>query len=358
MRFNPIESSIGETKIFYARILDVDVSSYSVTVATEFAKKPMSGISWATPYQHFVNGEGVYVMPEVGSLCWVCEPSDGSRPFVLAWASAQEEGDFRARRVDLNPGDIYLGTRDENALILRRGGVVQIGSGPLCQRIYLPIQNTIKEFCENYSLQSLAGTLEWTVEREEGTTDGKRPTALTISARLKSSDKAPISILKMGSHDDDTVLSLLIKASGEDGADTKISLLMDKDGGIKWEIKKDFELKVDGKLNIEVKEDISISSTSGKMELLSSQAFNAKGSEAKMEADTTATLKGGASAVVDAPSVKLGGDAATSPAVKGDQLMTWLATHTHPVTALGVPTGPPAQAGSVSGLVSSTVLLK
>src|SRR5258708_39925591 len=106
-----------------ARIIDVDVATYTVSIATQFSKKPQNDIGFATPYQHFNNGEGIYFMPEVGSLCWVCFPSDGNRPFVLAWKSASDEGDERSKKQDLNPGDIYLGTRDENFLILRRGGI-------------------------------------------------------------------------------------------------------------------------------------------------------------------------------------------------------------------------------------------
>ena len=151
--------------IQHARVLDVDIASYTLTIATEFAKKPMSGIPFSSPYQHMNNGEGIYFMPEVGSLCWVCEPSDGGMPFVIAWAPAQDEGDFKSGKQDLNPGDIYLGTRDENFLILRRGGIVQIGGGPLSQRLYLPVNNTIKDFCENYSLNTVGGDFEWSVKR-------------------------------------------------------------------------------------------------------------------------------------------------------------------------------------------------
>lgn len=360
MNASPVQTKLQATSIQHARVLDVDMGSYTVTVSTEFSKKPLSGISFATPYQHFANGEGIYFMPEVGSLCWVCEPSDGSRPFVIAWAPAEEEGDFRARKQNLNPGDIYLGTRDENFIVLRRGGIVQIGGGPLSQRLFLPVQNMIKDICENYSLLTLAGDLEWTVGREEDTTDGKRPSSLTIKARQFSNDKEPIASLKIGSHGEgsDTILSLEIKESGSEGATTKISLTMEKTGNVVFDIKKDMSLVVDGKLGIEVRQDISVKSKTGKVEIEGSTEANVKGAQATIEANAKVTVKGGASASIEAPLIQLGGDGATSPAVKGDQLLIWLSSHTHNATSIGAPTSPPIQAGALSNIVSTTVLVK
>ena len=184
----PTQGALIPAKIERARVIDVDISTYTLTVATAFAKKPMTAIPFATPYQHFNNGEGIYFMPEVGSLCWLCEPSDGSVPFVLAWCSAQDEADFTARKQQLNPGDIYLGTRDENFLILRRGGVVEIGATGICQRIFMPVNNTINDFCENYNLHSLGGDLEWTIKRDENTTDGTRPALLGLYAKEFADD--------------------------------------------------------------------------------------------------------------------------------------------------------------------------
>ena len=220
------------------QVIDVDIEMYTVSVSTQYTQKPLTGLAFSTPYQHFSNGEGIYFMPEVGSLVWVCWPSDGSRPFVLGWAPAREDsGGLRANKMSLNPGDIYLGTRDENFIILRRGGILQIGGGPLSQRMYLPINNTIKDFCENYSLFSLAGDLEWTVDRAETTTDGKRPGRLSIKAREFANDPNPVAVLEIGSHKGSAqnILSLVIKASGAKGAATKISLELRKDGSVYWE---------------------------------------------------------------------------------------------------------------------------
>src|SRR5512140_3956649 len=85
------------------QVVDVDIETYSVTCVTQYTKKALSNLAFATPYQHHSNGEGIYFMPEVGSLVWICFPSDGSKPFVLAWAPAREENDsLRSNKQGLN----------------------------------------------------------------------------------------------------------------------------------------------------------------------------------------------------------------------------------------------------------------
>jgi hypothetical protein len=340
------------------RVLDVDMKTYTLTVATEFTKKPQTGVPFATPYQHFANGEGIYFMPEVGSVCWLCFPSDGHKAFVLAWRSAPDEGDNRAKKKELNPGDIYLGTRDENFLVLRRGGVVQIGGGPICQRIFLPIENTINDFCENYGLHTLAGSLEWGIAREEKTTDGKRPATLKVHAREFADDAKPIALLEIGSHESDkkTILSLVIKESGKDGAAKKVELSLDKDGNLKWKLEKDVEWSVKGKFSLEVEKDISVKSKTGKMDLEAKQAFSLKAQQVTVESQTGVTVKANAPVEISAPMINAGGN--TSPVALATPLMIWLAAHTHLTTVPGSPTSPAAAAptGPPPGNIVSTKL--
>lgn len=324
----------------FGRVLDVDMATYTCTVTTQFTKKPQSGITFATPYQHFANGEGIYFMPEVGSVCWLCFPSDGNRPFIMAWAPASNEGDYRSGKKDLNPGDIYLGTRDENFLILRRGGVVQVGGGPLCQRLFIPIENTIRDFCENYALNTLGGDLEWSIGREESTTDGKRPALLKIHAREFADDTKPVAKLEIGSHEssDKTILSLTVNASGDEGAAKKIELLLDKDGNVKWTVENDVTWVVRGKFSLDVEKEISVK-TKDAMNLEATKDFTAKGKNTTLEAGTNATVKAGSQVSVDAPLIILGGQ--DSPVALASALLPWLSSHMHPTTMPGAPTGPP-----------------
>lgn len=337
----PTRSQLGPTLIESGIILDVDITTYTVSVTTEFSKKPVTGVKFATPYQHYANGEGIYFMPEVGSLCWVCSPSDHNRPFVIAWGPASEDGDARAKKQSLNPGDIYMGTRDENFLILRRGGVVQIGGGPLSQRMYLPINNTISDFCENYGLHTLGGDLEWTVQRDENTTDGTRPCLLTLSAREFSDDPTPIAQLLIGSHGngDERILSLLINDSGQSGQASQIELSLGKDGSVIWSAKKDVTWTVDGNFQLTVKKDIT---------LHTDQNFNVESDQTSIKGDSGVKITSAngeiditaSSLVKIGPMVQAGG---SNPVAMATPLVTWLSSHVHPTTSPGDPTGPPSE---------------
>lgn len=334
-------SQLVGAKIESGIILDVDITTYTVSVTTEFSKKPVTGIKFATPYQHYSNGEGIYFMPEVGSLCWICSPSDHNRPFVIAWGPASEDGDARARKKDLNPGDIYLGTRDENFIILRRGGVVQIGGGPLCQRIYLPINNTIKDFCETYGLHTLGGDLEWKVERDESTTDGKRPALLSIRAREFADDPLPVAELLIGSHGDgdERILSLLIKDSGQDGAESQIELSLGKDGNLKFTVKKDVEWEVDGEFKITAKKAITLK-TDEDFKVESKKKAEIKGSDGVDIKSSSGDVNIEGSGKVNCkPKLYVGGG--TKGVALAPPLLTWLDNHMHSTTSPGAPTGPP-----------------
>lgn len=351
-----LHSTIKGTSIESGRILDVDVSKYTVSVTTEFTKKPVTGIKFATPYQHFANGEGIYFMPEVGSMCWICFPSDHNRPFVIAWGPATSEGDARSKKKDLNAGDIYLGTRDENFLILRRGGVVQIGGGPLCQRIFLPINNTITDFCENYGLHTLGGDLEWTVKRAETDTDGKRPTTLSVMAREFADDAKPVAELKIGSHDNDPkhILSLKIKADGADGSATQIELIAKSDGTLEWTIKKDViwtieeNFKVTTKKNAEFNTDEDFKVTAKKKIVLKAT------DGVEIESSGTFTIKGAPLVKIDSK-VEAGGTGAVAMA---GPLLDWLKMHMHLGGPPFSPTGPPKPPPPGSDIKSTSLFAK
>jgi hypothetical protein len=280
-------------------------------------------------------------MPEVGSICWLCEPSDGVMPFVLAWASGQDEANFTARKRQLNPGDIYLGTRDENFLYLHRGGVVQIGSTGICQRIFMPVNNTIKDFCENYGLHTLGGDLEWTIKRDEtkhvnegNPPDGKRPALLKLSAKEFANDDGPIAELEIGSlpDDDKAILSLTIYNKG--GGDQKISLAMTKDGDVRWNVANDVSVKVNGNYTFTIEKDLT--GTSKTLTYESKETIDVK-------AGTKTTLTS-PEVTVDAKNTLIKGVTSCDgqvPVTLATPLMIWLAAHTHELLIPKAVTTPP-----------------
>jgi hypothetical protein len=353
----PARSSLVPAQIVHGSIIDVDVKTYTVMVATEFAKKPQAGISFASPYHHPENGEGIYAMPEVGSLCWVCFPSDGSKAFVLAWSPASAEGDYRSRRMDLNPGDIYLGTRDENCLILRRGGIVQIGSTGICQRLFLPVDNIIHDMCQNYRLDTFGGTLEWTVDPANSAPSdnkGKRPTRLVLTARESASDAGSVARLEIGSHPSDrkAILSLAIRGSGEEKSDVVVSLKIERDGTVRWDIKKDVIWNVAGKYSVTA-DSVSVESTTGDLALKASKG------KATVVGSSGVSISGSKGPVdVSAKEITLDGavtagakDGGTYVVLASSDFLAFL-NHTHPVAAVGSPSGPPTPLPSASSIVA------
>lgn len=75
----------------------------------------------------------------------------------------------------------------------------------------------------------------------------------------------------------------------------------------------------------------------------------------KITTNKDVVIADAASCKINARSVTIA-DGADTPAVRGTDLQTWLASHAHP-TAVG-PTGPPIQAGTLSQTLSTVVKLK
>lgn len=176
----------GGALIHEARILDINLKNWTVDCVTVFDQKRFFDIQVSSPYLHSNKGEGIYVMPEVGAKCLVCIPSDGPPPFVLAFimpteavpdaGSAQAPGGiqggqgqvttptdstYAGGRPKAKPGDIIFRGRDGNFVILHRGGVLQIGSTELAQRIYIPLENLVTDISQNYNHFNSGGSINW-----------------------------------------------------------------------------------------------------------------------------------------------------------------------------------------------------
>jgi len=68
---------------------------------------------------------------------------------------------YSSNRPIAKPGDIVMRGRDGNFCILHRGGVLQIGSSELSQRIYVPLTNMMTDISERYEHHNVAGTIRW-----------------------------------------------------------------------------------------------------------------------------------------------------------------------------------------------------
>jgi hypothetical protein len=357
--------------IFTARVTNVNVEDWSVDVITLIGEEPYLDIQVMSPYLHYANGEGLYIMPEVGALCWVCVPSDTIRSpkFVLGFQAppGSEAGDFSAGRMGMSPGDMMMKTRDENFIILRRGGVIQIGATPLAQRMYIPAGNLLHDICENYKLSSIAGDMQWLVHRTDESTTGDQMTELRLMVRERADDPGHIARITIGSHgeSDPTTLQMKVMASGEEDAETKVTLTITKEGDVTWDIARNVATTIRGNETHEVEGDRSVTvlgknthETTGDHEIRSTAG------NLKMEAALEAFLKATGVTHVDGATVHIGESAqpvALSPLVRGTELkicieaiIDLIATYSCPASiaaasANASPTGPatPITAGMV-----------
>lgn len=322
--------------IHRAHVINVNMRDYTVDVQTE--AHPFSNhfdIPFMVPYVHQAQGEGFAFMPEIGSSCWVCSPSETGRDsFVLGWTTVQENGTFRGGRELLNPGDIHLNTRDGNFVTLRRGGIVQIGATPVCQRLFLPIRNIIQDFAENYQLSTPAGDLTWLVDRTDASGDGHQGCLFTLAAKEFSDDPNanPLATLKIGSHGDgnDTILTLQTLSAG--GGSVMTNLTLNKSGDLSWSLARNGALVIKGDYSTKVSGKMTTTS-GGDMSFASKGVFSAKGNEAHV-ASSGATLDLTSTASLNGAIVKLG-DAIAPVMIDTGSFSLWAAA----VTALL--TGPP-----------------
>jgi len=175
-----VPEGAGMPLIHEARILDVNMTNWTVDCVTVFDQKRFFDIQVASPYLHSNQGDGIYAVPEVGSKCIVCLPSDGPPPFVLAFIMPAESLDseatnanspepvdkpsgstFRGGREKGKPGDIVMRGKDGNFVILHRGGVLQFGSTELAQRICIPLGNLVTDISQNYNHFNSGGSINW-----------------------------------------------------------------------------------------------------------------------------------------------------------------------------------------------------
>jgi len=202
---------LGKTDIFMGHVTNVDVVNHTVDVVSQFDQLRLLAIPFGSPYQHSNHGEGMTIVPEVGAKCAVCWPGDSSPPFIFACVMPHETipdtGDtdgaatgsrgstnqsatsasFAGGRSPGKPGDMYLRGRDGNFVILHRGGVLQIGSNELSQRIYVPLNNLVVDVAENYMMHNSGGAIRWGIQDGEG--ESQLPAEFKQTFRVYANEK-------------------------------------------------------------------------------------------------------------------------------------------------------------------------
>ena len=217
----------GPCVVEQAKIIEVFPEAYSCSVATLYGQRIIPDVKFVTPTLHGPRGAGMNFMPDIGDICYVFIPADGSGPFVLGFVlledpdarlggdTNEEAGpDFTGERPRLEPGDMSLTTQDGNFVIIRRGGVVQIGATTLAQRVYIPIENVIRDYFQRYHGFSPIGEIIW--DHSQVTSDnlnsGDISAIVKFSCREKLSDKSTSVEVRVG-HVDKTLLDATINSN-------------------------------------------------------------------------------------------------------------------------------------------------
>jgi hypothetical protein len=205
------EAGHESAKICQGRVVNINLVKWTVDVNGQFDRKKYFNIQVASPYMHHANGEGISVMPEVGATCMVCIPSDTSAPFIMCFIMANAlanvatadaplgttshgqpaanptDSSFAGGRPTALPGDIMMSTRDNNFVILHRGGVLQVGATELAQRIYIPLNNLIMDVSQNYEHNNAGGTIKWGIQ--EGPSQTNYPAQFFQTFRVFANDQ-------------------------------------------------------------------------------------------------------------------------------------------------------------------------
>ena len=163
-----------------AQIVGVHADTKSVDLRCVNTHRTPVSVPLLYQNMHPDHAGGVDFMPEEGAYCFVAFPSDTAAPFILGFinkpsygAATDDSGNpleepdpvpelsYSYNRAALDPGDYRVATADGNHLILRRGGIVEIGSTPLAQLMFIPIENVVRFYAQRYQLRSPLGEIDW-----------------------------------------------------------------------------------------------------------------------------------------------------------------------------------------------------
>lgn len=369
-RNSPTQRGVSAVLIEEARILNVDMLHWTVTARTKYTHRIIQDLQVGAPYLHYNSGEGIYAMPEVGSIVKLCMPSDGS-PFILCFVTTMEregaegigsqadaenvetgpgsEVTFRAGRPRLQQGDIMMRGRDGNQIWLQRGGSVIIGSSGVSKRFYLPIGNVIRDMCESYQMLAGGGEISWRVHRSDEDPENEAKAILSIGARTNAQDEHDVAMLQLGGMADDVRIRVVVAPDGidavaetVDGEARVFDLTINESGDVELEAWGDWTQTIRGERTLEVQGNDSVTVTGSRSVSIGSDlSVEVSGSHSLQAGSSRETISG--SKVIDCNSIKLGGNGASRAAVKlTPSLILYIQNHRHSVE--GASTGAPLTA--------------
>ena len=255
-----------------ARVIRVNAEAFLVDVVTDLTGRRARDLD--------VGGIGISpqgamtgYMPQPGDYCLVVFPSDTTIPKILMYLPVLNRIDgARGYRMKMQPGDHVMSTEDGNYVAVRRGGIVDIAANPITRRMWVPVLNQIKDFCETYILNTAGGVLRWSNRR-----DALATTALGSGTELvweikESSKGQVVLVLRQGKVD--TVKDMPDRAidhkSVVDGGLELARVTVDRLGNLKVEyasanvkVRGDANLEVGGDVNLDVTGEYNVKATEG-----------------------------------------------------------------------------------------------
>lgn len=330
------DPSTTPARVELCEVIDVDNERHQVEVWSEFSNKRIPDVEVTCLYCHPDGEDGLYLMPEPGAQALVLFTSDGNEYLLGFFMPTSESRGARGIRPEMNPGDMVLSTRDQNHVILRRGGVIEIASTPLCQRFYLPMGNLIHDVFEQWKGSSIVGEFSWLhdpVDPEVANNDPEKEVKVlyTWKTREYVQDENASVIIQAGHVDDEEgYIRLEVKAQG---TDQTLVLRILKDGSLEAALKG--HIKVEVEAEIEVLSNQRIKLTVGKAEILMDRSgqFVLRADTLIQEVASRATMR--AKEIVLDGVTKIGGPEASYSLMRAETFIPAFLSHTHAIAGAG-----------------------
>lgn len=213
----PVASSYGSTRVIRGKIISVDKVKHTVTVQGE-NNEIFEGIQFMPKYIN-ADGTGSFLTPETNSIVWLCTPSSDSTPFILGSSALPQQSedetvdpnDYRMNRPVLNEGDEMVASRDTSYIIVRKGGMIEVASTQMARTFWIPIENLIQSFCENYTIDTPGGSFSMLCRDEDETWGAdKTPMEFQLTVKEFCNDEFDIFDLRVGriAAEDDTYIPI------------------------------------------------------------------------------------------------------------------------------------------------------
>lgn len=204
----PAASGYGSVRIVPAKVQSVDKVKHTCTVHGMYDNEVYEGVAVMAKFLNAGDGTGSWTSPEVNTVVWLCTPSSDSNPFILGWAQVpfQDEADdnadpndYRMNRPVLNEGDEMIASRDSGYIIIRKGGIVEIAGSQMARTFYIPIENIVQTFAENYKIET-PGMEFSALVRDEDESRGVDVSPFEVKLIIKefANDTAPMIDMRFG----------------------------------------------------------------------------------------------------------------------------------------------------------------